>query len=89
MVCGVVCSAQPMQSSICLVECGSLKHLPEEELQEADVIVLEQGAGRRPFRVGLDAVLERRDVALGVVGHKCHSRPDVDDAFDAFGVIGG
>jgi hypothetical protein len=25
-VSGVVSSAQPMQSSICLVECGSLKH---------------------------------------------------------------
>ena len=32
---GVVSSAQPMQSSICLVECGSVNRCAEEELEEA------------------------------------------------------
>ena len=30
IVSGVVCIAQPMQSSICLLECGSVKHFEKK-----------------------------------------------------------
>ncbi len=89
-VCGVVSSAQPMQSSICLLEWGSVKALREEELQEAQVVarpVVAVVLG--PALVGFERVLERRDVALRVVGGQRDGRADVDDAVDALGVVGG
>ena len=34
-VSGVVSSAQPIESSICLVECGSLKHLAKKNSRKS------------------------------------------------------
>ena len=70
-----------MQSSICLVECGSLKHSGEEELEEAAVVALPVVAVvLRPIRRRSRARRRTAYVALGVVGRERHRRPDVDDA---------
>ena len=67
-VSGVVSSPQPTQSSICFVECGSGKQLPEEELEEAAVVAQPVVAGctspsprrcRARSSKGIDALGER------------------------------
>ena len=47
----------------------------EEELDEADVVVGQSAGGLGPLRVGFDRVLERGDIAFGVVGDERHPGP--------------
>ena len=91
-VSGSVSSAQPTQSSICLVECGSLNIWREEELEEAEVVLAASSGGctspsprrcRAPPRSG------RRSPAR-VAGRERDGRADVDDRRQhALGVVGG
>ncbi len=61
----------------------------EEELDEADVVLVQSAGGLGPLRVGFDRVLERGHIALRVVGDERHRGADVHDRVDPVGVIGG
>ena len=58
-VSGVVSSAQPTQSSICLVECGSLKHLAKKNSRKPEVVPLPVVAVvLGPALVGVERLVE-------------------------------
>ena len=57
---GVVSSAQPTESSIGFVECGSVKHCAEEEREEVAVVAEPVvDVVLRPTFVGVERLVER------------------------------
>ena len=60
-----------MPSSICLVECGSLKHFLEEELEEVAVVLAPVVAVvLRPPLLRVERLVERVRLTLGMAGRK-------------------
>ncbi len=79
-----------MPSSICLVECGSLQHFLEEELEEVAVVLAPVVAVvLRPPLLRVERLIERVRLTLGMAGRKPKRGPDEHRLLDALGVVRG